>query len=115
VREHNARHRWLPSHIRGVAGKRRQARQFAAVAANRTLAKHRMESKMGKSRIYEALNAGEVICDIGQVTPADRRLLDRLVRRKAAVKWRGYWFPIAGASHGIGPLKTCWALQGAHQ
>ena len=66
---------------------------------------------MGKSRIYEALKAGEVICNTGQVTKTDRALLDRLVRHGHAVKWRGHWFPIVGASHGIGPLKTCWAIQ----
>jgi hypothetical protein len=66
---------------------------------------------MGNHRIYELLNAGEVICNIGQVTKEDRRLLDRLVRSGIADKWRGHWFPIAGASHGIGTLKTCWALK----
>jgi hypothetical protein len=66
---------------------------------------------MGKSRIYEMLKVGEVICNIGQVTNEDRRLLDRLVKQGIAAKWRGYWFPVAGASHGIGPLKTCWGLK----
>jgi hypothetical protein len=68
---------------------------------------------MGNHRIYEVLRAGEVICNVGHVTKEDRRLLDRLVRAGTAVKWRGYWFPVAGASHGIGPLKTCWSLKQA--
>lgn len=59
----------------------------------------------------ESFLAGEVICDIGQVTIQDRRHFDRLVREGDAVKWRGHWFPVAGASYGIGPLKTCWAIQ----
>jgi len=67
------------------------------------------------SHTISSLMAGEVICDIGQVTKDDRRLLDRLVRKGDAVKWRGYWFPVAGASFGIGPLKMCWALKGAAQ
>jgi hypothetical protein len=66
---------------------------------------------MGNYRIYEVLKGAEVICDIGQVTKDDRRLLNRLVRAGTAVKWRGYWFPVAGASYGIGPIKTCWALK----
>lgn len=49
-----------------------------------------------------------VVCDIGQLTTTDRRRLDAEVRRGALAKWRGYWFPVAGASYGIGPLKTCY-------
>jgi hypothetical protein len=66
---------------------------------------------MGKYHIYEVLKSGEVICDIGQVTIDDRRLLGRLVNKGVAVQWRGHWFPVSGASLGIGPLKTCWALK----
>jgi hypothetical protein len=63
------------------------------------------------THVRESFLAGEVICDIGQVTMQDRRAMDRFVRDGSAIKWRGHWFPIAGASFGIGPLKTCWAIQ----
>jgi len=54
--------------------------------------------------------AGEVVCNTGQVPAEVERELNKLVRKGVAVKWRGYWFPVAGASYGIGPLKTCWGL-----
>jgi hypothetical protein len=58
--------------------------------------------------ILKALRAGEVICNIGQITKKDRYLLDRLVRDGTVTNWRGHWASVAGASYGIGPLKTCW-------
>lgn len=54
--------------------------------------------------------AGEVICNIGQIAPDTEKQLNKLARAGTLVKWRGYWFPVAGASFGIGPLKTCWGL-----
>lgn len=54
--------------------------------------------------------AGEIVIDIGQLTAGDVRELNRAVRRDRLVKWRGHWWPKAGASHGIGPLKTCWSV-----
>lgn len=51
---------------------------------------------------------GAVIVDIGQLTPADRELLERAVRRGALVKWRGHFAPVPGAAHGFGPQKTCY-------
>lgn len=62
---------------------------------------------------YDRLNAalgGQVIPDIGQVTPGEKRALDQAVRAGQLAKWRGKWFPVAGASFGIGPDKTCWGL-----
>lgn len=56
----------------------------------------------------EALR-GEVLVDIGQVGPLTRKALDRAVRAGKLVKWRGKWFPMAGASLGIGPDKNCWS------
>ena len=41
--------------------------------------------------------AGEVICNIGQIDPASKRALERLVRLGQLVKWRGRWFPVPGA------------------
>lgn len=60
---------------------------------------------------YDRLNAaleGTVIVNIGQVTLGEKRVLDQAVRAGKLAKWRGHWFPHAGAPHGIGPLKTCW-------
>lgn len=59
--------------------------------------------------VPEAL-AGRVIVQIGQITPETERELNKLVKSGVLLKWRGYWYPIAGASFGIGPLKTCWGL-----
>ena len=47
-----------------------------------------------------------VIVDIG-LSKELRRNLERLTHRGEIAKWLGYWFPIAGAPIGIGPLKTC--------
>lgn len=54
--------------------------------------------------------AGEVICNIGQVDAKSARQLDKLAKSGTLVKWRGYWYPVAGAAYGIGPLKSCWGL-----
>lgn len=59
--------------------------------------------------IDEAL-AGDVICNIGQVDEPTKRALDKLVRVGTLLKWRGYWYPVAGACYGIGPPKSCWGL-----
>ncbi len=59
--------------------------------------------------IDEAL-AGKVICNIGQVSAEAARKLDAMVKRGELAKWRGYWYPNAGANFGIGPLKSCWGL-----
>lgn len=53
---------------------------------------------------------GEVVVNIGQVDKPTTRALDKMVRTGTLLKWRGYWFPVAGADFGIGPLKTCWGL-----
>jgi hypothetical protein len=61
---------------------------------------------------YDRLNAalaGEVVVSIGQVTPGEKRVLDQAVRAGKLAKWRGKWFPIAGAPLGLGPDKTCWS------
>lgn len=59
--------------------------------------------------ISEALN-GAVICNSGQVDKATVRALDNLVRAGKLAKWRGHWYPCAGANYGLGPLKSCWGL-----
>lgn len=59
--------------------------------------------------IAEALN-GAVICNSGQCDKATVRALDKLVKAGKLAKWRGHWYPCAGANYGIGPLKSCWGL-----
>lgn len=59
--------------------------------------------------VAEALN-GVVIRASGQLDKATTRELDRLVRAGTLAKWRGHWYPCAGANYGIGPLKSCWGL-----
>ncbi len=54
--------------------------------------------------------AGEVVVNIGQIDDATKRAFDREVRAGRLTKWRGHWHPVAGASFGIGPLKTCYGL-----
>lgn len=49
-----------------------------------------------------------VIPDIGQISHVDKLALGRAVRAGTLAKWRGYWFPHAGAPVGLGPLKTCY-------
>lgn len=67
---------------------------------------------MTKPETFDQLNhalEGEVVVNIGQVGPLSKAALDRAVRAGKLAKWRGHWFPIAGATYGIGPLKTCWS------
>jgi hypothetical protein len=60
-----------------------------------------------------AVLSGEVVADIGQVNGLWKKMLDHEVRAGRLVTWRGKWFPIAGAAHGIGPDKTCYGTPAA--
>ena len=60
--------------------------------------------------IAESFIAGDVVVNIGQVDKPTERFLNKMDRAGIAVKWRGKWYPTAGASWGLGPDKTCWAL-----
>jgi len=57
----------------------------------------------------------KVVVNIGQLDNPTKRKLDALARKGQIAKWRGYWFPIAGAPEGIGPLKTCYGLPPVHE
>lgn len=61
--------------------------------------------------IIPAALGGKVIVQISQIAPGTVKQLDKLVRSGELIKWRGHWYPVAGASFGIGPLKTCWGLR----
>ena len=60
------------------------------------------------SRDFVADALREVVPDIGQIDHASKLALGRAVRAGHISKWRGYWFPHAGAPFGMGPLKTCY-------
>jgi len=56
-----------------------------------------------------AVLAGEdVVANIGQVHGLWKQMLEREVRAGRLAKWRGKWFPQAGAPFGLGPDKTCY-------
>lgn len=59
-------------------------------------------------RLGELLAGRRVECNIGQVTGRWKSVLEREVRKGRLVKWRGYWFPVSGASWGIGHPKLCY-------
>lgn len=58
----------------------------------------------------EIARKGDVIVNIGQIDKVTARALDKLVRKGELLKWRGKWYPVAGAPWGLGPDKTCWGL-----
>lgn len=60
--------------------------------------------------IVPAALDGTVIVQISQIAPETVKQLDKLVRSGVLVRWRGKWYPVAGASFGLGPDKTCWGL-----
>lgn len=60
------------------------------------------------ARDFVAEATREVIPNIGQIDHRAKLALERAVRRGEISKWRGHWFPVAGAAFGIGPLKTCY-------
>lgn len=57
---------------------------------------------------WSELAQREVIVGLGQWSAQDKRDLNKMVRIGAVAKWRGKWFPIAGAHFGLGPDKTCY-------
>ena len=65
-------------------------------------------------QVMESLCRSDVIVNIGQIDAATQRKLEKMVRAGTVKKWRGHWFPIAGAPCGIGPLKTCYGIEPAH-
>lgn len=67
-----------------------------------------------EAELAEVLSGEAVIADIGQVKGLWKRTLDLEVRAGRLTKWRGYWYPVAGAPWGMGPLKTCYGTPDAH-
>ena len=61
-----------------------------------------------ETALANVLAGRKVVANIGQVRGAWKRQLEREVRAGRLVKWRGKWFPVAGAKGAIGPDKTCY-------
>ncbi len=61
-----------------------------------------------ETALADVLAGNDVVPDIGQVKGAWKRALEREVRAGRLAKWRGKWFPTAGAPWGIGLDKTCY-------
>lgn len=57
----------------------------------------------------------EVVANIGQVDQKAIRSLEKAAKAGEIAKWRGKWFPVAGAPFGIGPDKTCYGPIGSHE
>ena len=58
----------------------------------------------------DRIMSGEIVADIGQITLEEKRELRRLIRAGTVQKWRGAWYPVTGAPHGMLPFKTCYGL-----
>ena len=65
---------------------------------------------MTGQQAFDEIMAGRVVVNIGQLDIAAKRVLEKEVRRGMISKWRGHWYPVAGANWGIGSLKTCYGL-----
>jgi hypothetical protein len=66
------------------------------------------EEWVPESALRNVLSGADVVADIGQVKGLWKRTLEKEVRAGRLVKWRGKWFPMAGAPFGLGPDKTCY-------
>ena len=58
--------------------------------------------------LADVLAGNDVVANIGQVKGLWKCALEREVKAGRLVKWRGKWFPTAGAPYGLGPDKTCY-------
>lgn len=58
--------------------------------------------------LREVLAGRDVIPNIGQVKGVWKRQLEKEVKAGRLAKWKGKWYPVAGASWGLGPDKTCY-------
>lgn len=56
----------------------------------------------------DEIKAGKIVCNIGQLSKADLRAIERCIRAGIIQKFKGHFWPVSGAPVGIGPLKTCY-------
>lgn len=63
-----------------------------------------------ESALADVLAGRDVVPNIGQVKGAWKAALEKEVRAGRLTKWKGHWYPVAGAPWGMGPLKTCYGL-----
>lgn len=61
-----------------------------------------------ESALADVLSGADVVANIGQVKGLWKSMLDREVRAGRLAKWRGKWFPVAGAHFGLGPDRDCY-------
>lgn len=61
-----------------------------------------------ESALADVLAGRDVIPNIGQVKGVWKRQLEKEVKAGRLAKWKGKWYPVAGASWGLGPDKTCY-------
>jgi len=60
-------------------------------------------------QIETMINDQGAVVDIGQISDADARLLNRFAKQGKLIKYRGFWNNFSPL-FGMGPLKTIWAL-----
>lgn len=66
------------------------------------------DGKWTAASAYKAIDNRGHVCDIGQIGPASRKVLDGLVKDGTLVKYRGHFNTLLTFA-GMGPLKTIWA------
>lgn len=64
---------------------------------------------LSTQQIEQMLNERGAVVNIGQITDADVRLLNKAAKQGRLVKYRGKWDTLIPGC-GIGPDKTIWAL-----
>lgn len=63
-----------------------------------------------ESALADVLSGRDVVPDIGQVRGVWKRQLEKEVKAGRLAKWKGKWYPVAGATFGLGPDKTCYGV-----
>jgi hypothetical protein len=64
-----------------------------------------------QAQAREILQANQVLVDIGQIDQELKKSLRRWIKAGRIITWRGHWYPVAGASYGLGPAKTCYGTK----
>lgn len=61
-----------------------------------------------RKTIEAILNEDGAVVQIGQISPQDARMLDKLAKQGVLFKYRGHWDTMS-PKFGMGPLKSIWA------
>lgn len=62
--------------------------------------------------VEQIINESGALVNVGQISPAQQRALEKCVRLGNLVKYRGYWNTLS-PDFGMGPLKTIYGRPGA--